>query len=265
MHLNSSCLQAIAQCMGGEYFIGNLRATCYDISRTLPGAPDKYESSFDLIQQCCRVGNIPVLDKLPFNLKQTWGFTTIYYWASYYATWSILEWALHNEVRYGYNNPYDILHGAARSGRVDIYDRATEFHKKFVVRHNGDYEGWHGMFFEVGFGGSMQIYSKVLEIANPYCCYYDYVLIGAIQGNQLDFYRCFLDNYPESRNFIVNSLNSTMDLDPLEYFVLAEKYVDLTDYMEALQKKAMSEGCNKILQHYYNSRAYVSEHSSIIW
>ena len=28
MHLNCNCLQAIVKCMGGEYFIGYLRATC---------------------------------------------------------------------------------------------------------------------------------------------------------------------------------------------------------------------------------------------
>lgn len=257
MQLSTNCYGAIEECLGGQYFVGNLRATCRHISANVPKATEKFMTEWNFLKQCCKRGSIPDIDVLLSSHPSLCSKTT--YWAAKYGRLEILQWAVDNELRFFHCPPDDILAGAAGSGSVDTLIAVYNFYEKFFHRTAWLY-GYRGsVYYSVGCGGSIEIFKKIFTIIPS--TRLDCLIYGAVKHNRFEIFEYMLNNYQISENNVTHALVCNAR-DSLEWLILAAKYIHIDEWVYGLSKE------NTVHQHFYNSRAYkrdTTDFSGIEW
>lgn len=121
LHLSNNCIRAIADCLGGLYRVGDLRATCSHIRSIIPKVPLKFGSAYKFQKYCCKKGDLAALEKYFARIRG------VLYLAARYCQNDMLTRMIHDSWDANY---FNMVMGAIRSGNVEQFRKVCDTYNK---------------------------------------------------------------------------------------------------------------------------------------
>ena len=203
MQLNNSCLSSVADCLGGPYLIGDLRATCSRFSRVLPKATLFFTCPYDFEMWCCKTGELAPLRHYFFE-------GGVYHWfdSSYRASKAGSSNVVHymlNHLREPCNKMDGFFYGAARGGQTELLLELDAAYKS-IFKSDPNMNMYAQTLYFAGRSGNYETCEAVMKLmGEPYA--FNKMLLGASRGGHLELCKTAIgmggtDIYTASREAI---------------------------------------------------------------
>ena len=159
--LTPACVNSIATCMGGEYTIGDFRATCSHIRSITPVARVRNGPLLNFVLHCCKEGHLIALKKFYIDVPDDSWLSSIVKWAAQYNNNHIVAWALDGiYAKFAYRSDARMF-GATK--------KMFQIFQDFRKCHNmADVEKFEDIYLEeyAGRTGSMEMCEQVRRLNN---------------------------------------------------------------------------------------------------
>lgn len=119
--LHPSCITAISQCLGGQFFCGPLKATCKSIALALPAIYPKFDHTEDFLKYIVQHDHLHICEQLLSQCSFLNKFKgKLFKYVGKYCKLDMCKKLFEDNVTYTYLYANDTLVGAASSGCVEI-------------------------------------------------------------------------------------------------------------------------------------------------
>lgn len=206
MQLSGNCFLSIAKCMGGDYFTGNLRATCSRIRSSIPAPALRFATSDGAIKHACKTKDMAAFAKFHSDIAAEPSFRPIIFYEDLlYKCGKYCSLNILSRVASSSMPSVDLqcmLLGAARSGDVLIFRQVLqvfETHSCMPRRLNPS------VYYYAALSGSLPISEELFPTGKkvPFYCKLEF-FDGIIKKDRFELFKWFISTQEFSQREILS-------------------------------------------------------------